>query len=204
MTSEAPARSQGRAGSWGRVRSFRSLCGWSVGSRWLGLVRAGTAVQGGPEPQVMVALFQGIPAPRTSPGPAATVHTALPQRGWGLPVPLWLPQLQPAIPCGRRRGGGRGMETWQREERGVERMSSNPEKCGRVGGWEERPRGGHGEALGNDGRKEGGGAAGARAARDPRCGPYLRQAVPGLGAAAPPARAQGLPQCHHPNVTTPV
>lgn len=36
------------------------------------------------------------------------------------------------------------MESWQSAERGVERMSSNPEKCGRAGGWEEweeRPRG---------------------------------------------------------------
>lgn len=38
-------------------------------------------------------------------------------------------------------GGGHGMESWQPAERGVERMSSNPEKCGRAGGWEERPGG---------------------------------------------------------------
>lgn len=52
-------------------------------------------------------------------------------------------------------GGGHGMESWQPAERGVERMSSNPEKCSRAGGWEERPRGGHGEVLGNEGREEG-------------------------------------------------
>lgn len=52
-----------------------------------------------------------------------------------------LPQLQPAFPCSRRRRGGHGMESWQPAVRGVERMSSNPEKCGRAGGWEERPRG---------------------------------------------------------------
>lgn len=75
-----------------------------------------------------------------------------PRRGWGLhprdrgslllPVP---PAAAAGVSLWQETGeGGHGMENWQAAERGVERMSSNPEKCGRAGGreeWEERPRG---------------------------------------------------------------
>lgn len=80
------------------------------------------------------------------------------------------------------------MESWQPAARGVERMSSNPEKCGRAGGWEERPRGGHGEELGKGGREEGGAGGGPGAACGPQLGPHLGQVLPGLGSSSPSSK----------------
>lgn len=84
------------------------------------------------------------------------------------------------------------MESWQSAERGVERMSSNPEKCGRAGGWEEweeRPRGATVRRWETErgwkeeeGRVEGGGAGrGPGTACLPLSGPLLGKVVPGLG-----------------------
>lgn len=93
-----------------------------------------------------------------------------------------LPQLQPAFPCSRRRRGGARDGKLAASSEGSGKNELKPRKMRprrRVGG---EAKGGHGEALGNEGRKEGGGAGGGPgAACGPQLGPQLGQVVRGLG-----------------------
>lgn len=88
-------------------------------------------------------------------------------------------------------------------------MSSNPEKCGRAGGWEERPRGGGGTSRSwerEGGRKEAlAGGQGLPAA--PSWAPTWARYCQGSAAPAPPARTLGaatsLPAGPAPSVPVP-
>lgn len=129
-------------------------------------------------------------APHPLSRPDAAGHTVTATRGRGLRsggCSCSLLQLQPRFPAAGGDGAGHGMENWQRAVRGVERMSSNPEKCGRAGGGGEAG-GAAARSWEPGGREEGAGDGGGAAG-----------CTWGSAASAPPAAAQGavpVPPAH--------